>query len=80
VLQRARARQRSPEWRASYRATRPKVERKLAHLVRRRHGGRRARVRGAQRITRDFAMLAAAINLARLATLGVCHAGCGWAA
>jgi hypothetical protein len=31
-------------------------------------------VRGAERITRDFAMLAAAINLARLATLGVRHA------
>jgi len=42
----ARARQRDPAWRADYRATRPKVERKLAHLLRRRHGGRRARVRG----------------------------------
>src|SRR5665647_1666284 len=26
-------------WRAEYRATRPKVERKLGHLMRRRHGG-----------------------------------------
>jgi Transposase DDE domain len=42
----ARARQRDPAWLADYRATRPKVERKLAHLLRRRHGGRRARVRG----------------------------------
>jgi hypothetical protein len=37
----ARIRQRDPVWRADYRATRPKVERKLAHLLRRRHGGRR---------------------------------------
>jgi hypothetical protein len=42
----ARTRQRDPAWQADYRATRPKVERKLAHLLRRRHGGRRARVRG----------------------------------
>jgi DDE family transposase len=34
----ARIRQRQPAWRADYRATRPKVERKLAHLLRRRHG------------------------------------------
>jgi transposase len=79
VLQRSRARQRSPEWQARYRATRPKVERKLAHLVRRRHGGRRARVRGTERIARDFAMLAAAVNLARLAALGVRQNGSGWA-
>jgi len=45
VLSRARSRQRHPEWVADYRATRPKVERKLAHLMRRKHGGRRARVR-----------------------------------
>ena len=32
----ARARQREPAWLADYRATRPKVERKLAHLLRRR--------------------------------------------
>jgi hypothetical protein len=31
----ARARQRDPGWLADYRATRPKVERKLAHLLRR---------------------------------------------
>jgi hypothetical protein len=35
----ARAHQRDRAWRADYRATRPKVERKLAHLLRRRHGG-----------------------------------------
>jgi hypothetical protein len=45
-LQAARSRQRDPAWRDDYRAHRPTVERKLAHLLRRRHGGRRARVRG----------------------------------
>jgi hypothetical protein len=70
-LQRQRLRQKDAEWRANYKATRPKVERKIAHLMRRRHGGRRARVRGRERVERDFAMLAAAVNLQRLATLGV---------
>jgi Transposase DDE domain/Transposase domain (DUF772) len=65
----ARARQRQPDWLADYRATRPKVERKLAHLLRRRHGGRRARMRGLVRIRQDFNLLAAAVNLARLAVL-----------
>jgi hypothetical protein len=41
-----RARQRDPAWQAAYQANRPKVERKLGHLVRRWHGGRRARMRG----------------------------------
>jgi Transposase DDE domain len=67
----ARARQRDPVWLADYRATRPKVERKLAHLLRRRHGGRRARMRGLVRVAQDFKLLAAAVNLARLATLGL---------
>jgi hypothetical protein len=71
VLDAARRRQRDPLWRAHYRATRPKVERKIAHLMRRTHGGRRARMRGQLRIGHDFALLAAAVNLARLARLGV---------
>ena len=71
VLDRARKRQRDPGWRARYRATRPKVERKIAHLMRRKHGGRRARMRGRLRVGHDFALLAAAVNLARLAMLGV---------
>jgi hypothetical protein len=66
----ARARQRDPAWLADYRATRPKVERKLAHLLRRRHGGRRARVRGLVRVAQDFKLLAAAVNLARFAASG----------
>jgi len=71
TLDRSRRRQRDPDWKKRYRATRPKVERKIAHLMRRKHGGRRARVRGRLRIAHDFALLAAAINLARLARLGV---------
>ena len=53
----ARACQRDPAWLADYRATRPKVERKLAHLLRRRHGGRRARMRGLVRVAQDFKLL-----------------------
>ena len=71
VLARARARQAGPDWQADYRATRPKVERKLAHLMRRKHGGRRARVRGTPKVDADFKLLAAAANLARLAVLGL---------
>jgi Transposase DDE domain len=74
----ARIRQRDPAWRADYRATRPKVERKLAHLLRRRHGGRRARVRGLGRVTQDFKLLAGAVNLARFAALGLRSAASGW--
>jgi hypothetical protein len=67
----ARARQADPDRAAGYRATRPKVERKLAHLVRRRHGGRRMRVRGRVKVAADFNLLAAAVNLARLGVLGL---------
>jgi hypothetical protein len=77
TLQRSRSRQSSTVWKRHYRATRPKVERKIAHLMKRRHGGRRARVRGSERIDQDFALLAAAHNLARLAKLGVRHAEAG---
>ena len=78
ALAAARARQRDPAWRADYRATRPKVERKLAHLLRRRHGGRHARVRGLVRVAQDFKLLAAAVNLARFATLGLRSTANGW--
>jgi DDE family transposase/transposase-like protein DUF772 len=80
ALAAARARQRQPDWMADYRATRPKVERKFGHLMRRKHGGRRARVRGTTKIAADFSLLAAAVNLARLAVLGVASTGSGWAA
>jgi hypothetical protein len=80
ALSRARARQRDPAWQNDYRATRPKVERKLAHMMRRKHGGRRARVRGTERVGADFNLLAAATNLARLAVLGVRSNASGWTA
>jgi hypothetical protein len=70
-LARARTAQADPAWIADYRATRPKVERKIAHLMRRRHGGRRARVRGITKVAADFSLLAAAVNLARLGALGL---------
>lgn len=70
LVAQARQQQRTdPEWRKRYRSTRPKVERKLAHLVRRKHGGRRARLIGTLRIAWDFALLAAATNLQRMANL-----------
>lgn len=75
----ARARQIDPAWVADYRATRPKVERKLGHLMRRRDGGRRARVRDTSRLDADFRLLAAAVNYTRLAMLGVRRAAQGWA-
>jgi hypothetical protein len=73
-LVRARTAQADPAWRADYRATRPKVERKIGHLMRRRHGGRRARVRGQTKVAADFSLLAAAVNLARFGVLGLTRA------
>ena len=74
----ARAQQADPAWQADYRDTRPKVERKIGHLMRRRHGGRCARVRGQPKVAADFALLAAAVNLARLAVLGLTAVGGSW--
>ncbi len=72
TLQEERQKQKNqPEWRKKYRRTRPKVERKLGHAKRRHHGGRRARMRGRERIAHDFALLAAGLNLQRLANLGI---------
>jgi hypothetical protein len=48
--------------------------------MRRRHGGRRARVRGKVRVAQDFKLLAAAGNFARLAVLGVASTAGGWEA
>ena len=80
TLTRVREEQAATDWRADYRATRPKIERKLGHLMRRRHGGRRARVRGKLRVAADFSLLSAAANLARLATLQARSiVGGGWA-
>jgi hypothetical protein len=80
LLAAARTRQAEPAWQVDYRATRPKVERKLGHLMRRRHGGRRARVRGRAKVAADFSLLAATVNLARLGVLGLrWTAAAGWA-
>ena len=78
LLQRARAEQRRPEWAARYRADRPIVERKLAHLMRRAWGGRKARTRGRLRVSTDIDTRAGAINLARLATLGLAFIDDAW--
>ena len=79
VLAASRARQQDPAWRNDYRAVRPKVERKLAHLVRRKHGGRHARVRGRAKVDADFNLLAAAANIARLGVLGLHSTQQRWA-
>lgn len=77
----ARRQQQDPGWAEDYRATRPKVERKLGHMMRRRHGGRRARVRGRRKVDADFNLLAAAQNVARLAVRGLhFNVATGWAA
>ena len=47
--------------------------------MRRHHGGRRARVRGTVRVDADFRLLAGAVNLARLAMLGLRGTAKGWA-
>jgi len=78
LLQEHKAAQAEPDWQADYTGTRPKVERKIAHFVRRTWGGRKARVRGKTRIGTDADTRAAAVNWARLATLGVTHSGDTW--
>lgn len=79
TLARVRKEQADPIWKADYRAFRPKVERKFGHLMRRKHGGRRAKVRGPIKVDADFSLLAAEVNLARLAKLEVRSVpGGGW--
>ena len=79
VLTKARQRQKTRRWQHNYRATRPKIERKLAHLMRRQHSGRRARMRGNPKTAADFNLLAAAANIARLAVLGLHTTPTQWA-
>jgi hypothetical protein len=78
LLQRAKAAQSDPAWQHTYRSTRPKVERKIAHFVRVGWGGRRARTRGVKRVATDAATRAAAVNWARLATLGLAFIDGRW--
>jgi DDE family transposase len=79
ALQHAKARQQDPAWQQDYRANRPVVERKISHFTRRPWGARKARCRGQKRILTDILTRASAINLARLATLGLHHGPTGWA-
>lgn len=75
----AKARQRDPDWQQAYRTRRPTVERKISHITRRPWGGRKARCRGKVRILTDVLTRAGAINLARLAALGLHYGPNGWA-
>jgi len=79
----ARARAQGPEY-AAVRAQHPKVERKLAEIVRY-HGGRRARYRGRWRTKVQYLLTALVVNIKRMVRLlgarpapgaGVCRAGC----
>ena len=79
ALQHAKTRQRDPGWQQDYRTYRPVVERKISHFTRRPWGGRNARCRGHNRILTDILARAGAVNLARLATLGLHHGATGWA-
>jgi Transposase DDE domain len=79
TLTKHRSRQADTAWKQQYRATRPKVERKIGHFVRRSWGGRRARTRGKARILTDVLTRAAVLNLARLGVLGLRHEPSGWA-
>jgi len=79
ALQHAKARQKDPAWQQDYRRYRPVVERKVSHFTHRPWGGRKARCRGQKRILTDILTRANAINLARLATLGLHHGPGGWA-
>jgi DDE family transposase/transposase-like protein DUF772 len=79
ALQHAKARQQDPAWQQDYRQHRPVVERKISHFTRHPWGARKARCRGQQRILTDILARAGAINLARLATLGLHHRAGGWA-
>lgn len=79
ILAAHKAEQRLPQWQSDYKATRPKVERKIGHMVRKPWGGRRARTRGVARVFTDVVTRAAAVNFARLDTLGVAWNGSAWA-
>lgn len=79
ALQQAKTRQRDPDWQQAYRTHRPTVERKISHFTRRPWGGRKARCRGQARILTDMLTRAGAVNLARLAVLGLHHTANGWA-
>ena len=77
ALQRAaRASTRNPDWQNEYRQHRPMVERSIAWLTR---GNRKVRYRGVTKNDHWLHQRAAAINLRRLATLGLTRNGTNWA-
>jgi len=77
ALQRAaRASARNPDWQNEYRQHRPMVERSIAWLTRR---NRKVRYRGVAKNDHWLHHRAAAINLRRLATLGLTRNGTNWA-
>jgi IS5 family transposase len=78
VLQRHKVAQQAKEWKERYKSTRPKVERKIAHMVRKPWGGRKARMRGLARVSSDLVTRAAVVNFARLGVLGVRWDGATW--
>lgn len=67
-------------WPHSSGPERPATPRSIGHLMRRRPGGRRARVRWRVRVAADFALLAATMNLARLSVLGLSYQSGTWTA
>jgi IS5 family transposase len=71
----ARAQAKTPAFEETYRRWRPMVERSIAWLMR--DGHRRCRYRGVQRNQLGLSMRVAAVNLARLLTLGLEYNG-GW--
>jgi IS5 family transposase len=66
----------APEFQADYRRWRPMAERSLAWLTR---GHRRVRYRGIRRNQLGLSLRVAAVNLARLRTLGLACTDNGWA-
>ena len=76
VLKAARDQARSEEFQHVYRTVRPMAERTIAWTVRR---ARRCRYIGAVKNRHSLRLRAAAVNLARLASLGLHHNGTHWA-
>jgi Transposase DDE domain len=77
-LQAARRRQREPGWRADHRAHRPTVERKAGPYAAPPTWRPTSPHAGPAAVAQDFRLLAAAVNLARLAALGIGYRPSGW--
>jgi hypothetical protein len=68
------------EWVEDCRSTRPKLEGHLGHLMRCCHSGRHRRARVKAEVHADLDLLAACVNLARLAVIGLASTPTGRAA